>query len=438
MTDVQTDRKGSWKWVVSGVLLLATMINYMDRQTLANVSLRVIDAFDLTKQQYGDLEFAFGWAFAAGSLLFGFLVDRISVRWLYPTALLGWSAAGALTGLASSYGELLACRTLLGLFEAGHWPCALATIQRMLSREDRTMGNSVLQSGASLGAVLTPPIVLAILHWGDPGQYARNAHFAAGGGVAVAATGEPISTWQLPFLAVGAAGTIWVIVWFVLIRSGDLSRPPAVAGASDGTGTAIKSLLADRRFLVLLVMVTCLNGTWQLVRAWLPAFLQEGRGYGEADALWFNSAYYIAADVGCLLSGAATLGLARLGVSVHPSRVIVFSACAILTGLTAVVSVIPAGTLLMVLLLLIAAGSLGLFPCYYSFTQELTARHMGKVTGILAATGWFLSSPFQRLFGWVIDQTGSYDLGFALVGLPPLFALAVLLMFWGRREPPAT
>ena len=138
-----------WKWQVCGLLLLATMIMYMDRQTLAVVSVRVTQSLSLSEQQYGTLELAFGWAFAAGALLFGWLADKVNIRWLYPAALIGWSSAGILTGLSRSYEELLACRTMLGLFEAGNWPCALVITQRLLDRADRGMGNSVLQSGAS-------------------------------------------------------------------------------------------------------------------------------------------------------------------------------------------------------------------------------------------------------------------------------------------------
>ncbi len=401
-------RSASWKWWVCGLLLCATMINYMDRQTLANLSVRITTAFELNQEQYGDLEFAFGWAFAVGSLAFGFLADRVNVRWLYPIALLGWSVAGTLTGLAESYEQLLACRTLLGFFEAGHWPCALATTQRLLTREDRTMGNSVLQSGASLGAITTPLIISAmVLGSDDPG------------------------IWRQPFVVIGVVGSVWILAWLVSTRSADLVAKQTEEG---GASPPLLSIVLDRRFLVLLVMVTALNTTWQIVRAWLPKFLQQGRGYSEAHALYFNSAYYIATDIGCLLAGAATLALARRGFAVHQSRVTVYTICAALAALTVAVAVMPAGWAMLGVLLLVGAGSLGLFPCYYSFTQELSTQHMGKVTGLLAAFGWFVSSPMQKLFGRVVDQTGSFDLGMAIVGLLPLIALGVMLLFWPKHK----
>ncbi len=40
-------RASSRRWVVAGVLLLATAINYMDRQTLASLAVRVTAAFSL-------------------------------------------------------------------------------------------------------------------------------------------------------------------------------------------------------------------------------------------------------------------------------------------------------------------------------------------------------------------------------------------------------
>src|SRR5262249_49075850 len=133
MTDAAaSSRSKSWRWGVCLLLLWATTINYMDRMTLANTALRVRVEFDLNNQQYGSIEKGFSWAFAGGSLLFGLLADRVNVRFLYPAVLLFWSAMGFATGLVRSFEGLLLCRTLLGLFEAGHWPCALKTVQRIL------------------------------------------------------------------------------------------------------------------------------------------------------------------------------------------------------------------------------------------------------------------------------------------------------------------
>jgi ACS family hexuronate transporter-like MFS transporter len=471
-TNAGASRSRAWIWWVSGLLLLATMLNYMDRQTLANLSVRITKELSLSNERYGIIEWGFGWAFAAGSLFFGFLSDRISVRFLYPGVLLAWSLIGVLTGFCEGYESMLGCRILLGFFEAGHWPCALRTTKIVLDRRNRTMGNSILQSGGALGAILTPPVILMIVGKSDT-----------------------LGAWRSPFIIIGSLGFLWVIAWLFTVGANDLpsarmqdrkvsdtgnrwlvllvgaiivcatfyvmreqlspwmpdgilvreffDKHPiwitaaacllclAVAGASDRE--FFSECLTNRRFWTLIPVVVCINLTWQLIRAWLPKFLQEGRGASEDEALWFNSAYYIAADVGCIAAGAASLWLARRGLGVHRTRLLVFGTCAALTSLTIVVARLPLGWGLYGVLLIVAAGSLGLFPCYYSLSQETSEGHMGKTTGLLGAIAWLVSSPMQKEFGRVVDETHSFDQGLAWAGLAPLIALVVLFVVWPRE-----
>ena len=87
-----------WKWWICGLLLLATMLNYMDRLTLNLTSKQIMGEFGLDESDYAQLESAFAFAFALGAIFFGWLADRWSVRWLYPAAVLAWSFAGLSTG----------------------------------------------------------------------------------------------------------------------------------------------------------------------------------------------------------------------------------------------------------------------------------------------------------------------------------------------------
>jgi len=392
------------------------MINYMDRQTLANLAVRIKEQFALTSEQYGDIESLFGVSFAIGSLVFGYLVDKISVRWLYPIALAGWSIVGLLTGFASGYRSLLVCRGLLGFFEAGHWPCALVVTQRILSSKERVLGNSILQSGASIGAIITP-LIIQLMVQGS----------------------ESESVWRTPFIVIGAVGFVWVIVWFMTVGPHDLQRPQTesqstneVKNAAGSEWAWVLKLFWDRRFWALAAMVVCINSSWQLIRAWLPMFLEKGRGYQESTALYFNSVYYMATDVGCIAAGLGAAMLVKRGMSVHKSRVVVYSTCAMLAALSTVAALLPQGIPLLAVLLLVGAGSLGVFPCYYSFTQEYSATHLGRVTGVLSCVGWLLSAPTHKLFGFIVDKTGSYDWNIAVLGWAPLVGLLVFLMLWPR------
>ncbi|MCC6420981.1 MAG: MFS transporter [Gemmataceae bacterium] len=457
-------RSPAWKWWVCGLLLLATMLNYMDRLTLNLSARRIMDEFGLTPVDYGQRESAFAFAFALGAIVFGWLADRFSVRWLYAAAVLAWSAAGFATGLATGFLHLLLCRALLGLFEAGNWPCALRTTQHILPPSQRTMGNSILQSGAAVGAVLTPLLVIGLGAW----------------------TG----TWRWSFMAVGLLGVTWVVLWLPVVGPRDLDttrtasgptlvsilawlvlllavdtavRVGAFPGAPDWAPLLVKGAVTvlgiggvflwlreatrdDRelprrtfllRFWAMVVLVVAINTTWHFYRAWLPLFLGRQHGYADEEVGWFSMAYYVATDLGSLASGVAVLLLLRLGLSVHWSRVTVFVGCAALTGLGLVVAVLPAGWPLLAVLLVIGFASLAMFPLYYSFSQDLTVRHQGKVTGALGCINWLAMSLLHELVGASVQATQSYSQGLALAGVAPMVGFAALLLLWRKVPVPA-
>jgi hypothetical protein len=67
MMDSARPHSTAWKWWVCALLLGASTINYMDRQTLANAATRITRELQLSQEQYGNLELGFGWAFAAAT-----------------------------------------------------------------------------------------------------------------------------------------------------------------------------------------------------------------------------------------------------------------------------------------------------------------------------------------------------------------------------------
>jgi ACS family hexuronate transporter-like MFS transporter len=448
-----------WKWYICVLLLLATSLNYIDRLALNLQAKPMMRVLDFNEEGYGLVESAFGFAFAIGAILFGWLADRINVRWLYALAVLAWSASGFLTGLAQTFAVLLLCRAALGLFESGNWPSALRTTQRILPPHQRALGNSILQSGAAIGAILTPLIV----EWLVPEEHPE--------------------LWGIPFVVVGVLGLAWVAFWLPSVRRQDLQMPPPAAGPSlmsvlawllplavvffavralirapefawvglvvqtlvTGVGIAVvyrwlKRATEDddklprplflRRFWVLVVLVVSINTLWHFLRAWLPLILVDQLGYNQKEMRGIVLAYNIATDVGSLTSGFVALGLVRLGFSVHNSRALVFLGCALLGALTALLAFLPAGPLLIGMLMVIGMGALGVFPVYYSFSQELTVKHQGKVTGSLGCICWLAMALLHALVGNVVKQTQSYSLALPLVAVVPLAACVVLFLVW--------
>ena len=457
----QDELKARLKWLVCGMLLLALVLNYMDRQTLSLTITAIETQFGLTNAQYGRLERGFGLAFACGGLFFGLMADLVSVRWLYPAVLLGWSAAGIATAYADRIGKLvtpllasvvdvsalslsedaavtesylgfMVCRIVLGLFEAGQWPCALVTTQRLLSAADRPFGNSILQSGASIGAILTP-IVVNLFDPTTPGA---------------ALTVEQLNWWRSPYVVIGCLGVMWVGPWLWMVWRLDLRATPTIpsdgstaSAVDDARSSSISPWLTARRLAALVVVVIVINATWQYFRVWLPKMLEQYHGYKPNSVRWFVTAYYISTDIGCIAAGVSVKWLAARRWNVHTARVLIFSVCAALTALSTVASTLPKGPLLLGVFLVIGFGALGLFPNYYSFTQEISRRHQGKVSGTLGFITGVVSAEMQERVGKTIDATQSYAAGIFWIGLAPLAGAVALMLLWGRqpKEPaPAT
>jgi ACS family hexuronate transporter-like MFS transporter len=283
----------------------------------------------------------------------------------------------------------------------------------LLTANDRPLGNSVLQSGASIGAILAPPIVIAM-------------------------ASDEIGGWKSPFVVIGLVGMLWVPAWLFVVRGRDLSRSVATRSAGEridsGAETEFDWPLAVRRFLVLLAVVIPINMTWQFFRAWLPKMLGEQHGYSETFIAWFSSGYFIAADIGCLAVGFTVKGLTARQWPVHSARVLTFILCTGLCTLSAVAAFLPAGPLLLGTLLLIGFGSLGLFPIYYSLAQEITYKNQGLVSGSLGFSTWMVTSLMQRLVGRNIDETHSYATGLFWAGQAPIVACLAMALLWGTTR----
>ena len=205
-------------------------------------------------------------------------------------------------------------------------------------------------------------------------------------------------------------------------------------------------LVRDRRFWILAFVVSAINGPWGIFRVWLPLVFQDPRGlaFTEAETLGrILPGYYIMTDIGCLAAGAATVWMHGRGSSVLNSRRTVFTVCALLTMLAMFVPAlsrgelaipgVPARVAAITVMMLVAAGSLGVFPCYYAFSQELSQRRLGLVTGLLGFIAWISSSSLQRPLGAHVDRTGSYDIAFLVGAWPCIMAAALLWFFWETK-----
>jgi len=343
---------------------------------------------------------------------------------------------GILTGFANSFWMLLACRFALGLFEAGNWPCGIRTTRAVLRPEERSFGNSLFQSGTALGAVITPLVVLYLLRWVDPDEPFRNATMAVVGGTYAAVTDAPTHTWQFPFRVIGCLGLVWVVLWFVTIPGRRLIPTEGATPGSHVGAIRFGDIFQDKRFWVLFSLVVSINITWHGYRTWLPLYLQDQRGYSFPEMSRFTTVYYLIADVGSWTVGLVTLLLCRRGMSVHAARTFALAGCTGLTLCAVSVPFLPDGWQLEVGLLAVAFGALGLFPTYFSLTQELSSKHQGKVTGTLGACAHISLALIYPVEGYIVERTKSYEWVLGGIGIAPLIGLGLLLWLWPTRQRP--
>jgi ACS family hexuronate transporter-like MFS transporter len=227
----------------------------------------------------------------------------------------------------------------------------------------------------------------------------------------------------------------WVFPWLTTVWYVDFNRLPGSdsdSGAERAGRELHTPILLLRRYLALVVVVIAINMVWQFFRAWLPKMLEQYHGYSPTYVRSFTVAYYIATDVGCICTGIAVRWLANGRMSVHHARLATFAVCTMLTSLSVVAAQLPRGPWLLGLFLLIGFGALGLFPNYYSFTQDLSARHQGKIAGSLGFITWVVSSEMQERVGKVVDETKSYKEAILWIGLTPIAGLLAMLLLWGR------
>jgi MFS transporter, ACS family, hexuronate transporter len=397
------------RWTVCGLLLAATTLNYMDRVALNQLVNPILREFQLTSYDYAILESRFDIAFAIGTLITGWLVDRINVRFVYPVMVLGWSLAGFCTGYADTFQMLLLCRVALGLFEAGNWPCGIRTTRTVLPPDERSFGNALFQSGTAIGAIVTPMVVLASLN-----VYGKDTP----------------GVWAVPFRIIGALGLVWVLGWLMLAPRTLFPAPEPVQSA----GPPFWSVFGDSRFWVLIVVILGVNIGWHTIRVWMPLLLQRQYGFDDVGVQKVGIAYYLAADAGSWTVGLATLVLARKGYDMHAIRFGSFAVCTVILAAAAVMLLEFGHQAATIILCVMGFAALGLFPTYFALSQELSARHQGKVTGTLGFINAMVMSQVKPAQGEYVSTGGGYDTLIAMGTLPAAIALLTLWLYWRPRK----
>ena len=117
------------RWWMVGLLFLAVLVNYIDRNNLSVAAVPVMDEFGFSPSATEALMSAFFWTYALRQIPSGWAVDRFGLRWTYGVAFLVWSLSSSAIGLARSFGQIFGLRMIQGAGQAAAQPVSLTYIR---------------------------------------------------------------------------------------------------------------------------------------------------------------------------------------------------------------------------------------------------------------------------------------------------------------------
>jgi ACS family hexuronate transporter-like MFS transporter len=91
------------RWWIGGLLFASTVINYIDRQTLALLAPFLTQDYHWTHTDYANLLISFRIAYALGQTACGRFIDRVGTRRGLSISVLWYSFASIVTSLASGF-----------------------------------------------------------------------------------------------------------------------------------------------------------------------------------------------------------------------------------------------------------------------------------------------------------------------------------------------
>ncbi len=427
-----TPRLG-YRWTICALLFAVTTINYMDRQVLSILAPTLQRELTWSESQYAAVVYSFTLVYAFGFLIAGRWLDRVGVRRGFATAVILWSVAAMSTAFARTTAAFAAARGMLGLGESANFPGSIKSVGEWFPKDERALATGIFNAGTNTGAIVTPLAVPWIaLTWG----------------------------WRWAFVAVGALGFLWLLLWLALYRS-----PPADTHPDEPNGARVPWIrfLGVRQTWAIVVGKLMADPIWWFYLYWLPKFLDAKYGiklaqvalplivvYLVAD-VGLDAKYgiklaqvalplivvYLVADVGSIAGGWLSSGLMKRGWTANRARKTAMLLMALLIVPTAFAP--HAGSMWTAVLIVsvAAAAHQGWSANVYTLASDMFPRSaVASISGIGGFAGAMGGVLFQRATGRILDATGNdYTVIFAICGFAYVTAWTLIHILAPRLEP---
>ena len=398
------------RWWIVGLICVGTIANYLARNSLGVLAPELKTHLGMTTQQYSYVVGAFQLAYTVMQPVAGYIVDHIGLRSGFALFGVAWSIANVLHALAASWLGLAFFRGLLGAAEAAAVPSGIKAIAEWFPARERSVAVGWFNAGTSLGALIAPPVVVAVSLWAD---------------------------WRVAFVVTGAVGLVWAGAWYVFYRSpadhpaitpDELRLIAADRPAAPSRRATAREILRTAKFWAIAVPRFLAEPAWQTFSFWIPLYLATERGMDLKQIALFAWLPFLAADLGGVLGGYLSPFLTRrFRLSLIASRVAGIALAAVL---------------------MIAPGCIGLAAspytaialfCIGGFAHQMisvlintlsadvfTAEEVATANGFIGQAGWVGGLLFSLLIGQLADTIGYAPL-FAALSVFDLIGAAVLI-----------
>ncbi|MDQ6706147.1 MAG: MFS transporter, partial [Acidobacteriota bacterium] len=410
------------RWVIAGMLFLATAINYTDRGALSIVSSEIRTEFHMTEQDYSWVLFFFMLAYAimyAGS---GYIVDRLGTKRGFALFISFWSVAAMLHGFARGLWSLILCRFLLGLGEPGNWPAAAKAVGEWFPARQRALGVGIFNAGSSLGSGLAGPVI---------------------------ATLTVMFGWRAAFVFTGLIGLAWLVGWLLLYDPPHKNRwlraeeyaalkdhvePPEQTRAASAESVDWRWVIRTRECYTLILARFFTDPVIYFVIFWLPEYLRKERHFNLEDVGRYGWVPFLFGGIGYVLGGWLSGRLIRAGWSLPSARKAVMLMGAACMPVAILAPHAPNAWMAIGATCFLTFGH-SFFTCNAQAlpTDLFKGQEVGTATGF-AGMGGAIGGMIANLGTGYLVQHFSYSPVFLLAGLMhPTAVILVYLLLPDRR-----
>jgi len=400
------------------MLCSLTTLTYLDRICISIVGVRLKSDLHLSNEQFGWVLAAFALAYAVFEIPSGMLGDRIGPRKVFIRIVLWWSLFTAVTGLVNGLIALLIVRFLFGVGESGTYPNSILVVSRWFPLVETGKALSWVGIGSQLGSAIAPLIIVPI---------------------------AAVYGWRMPFFVIGSIGIVWVWIcwsWFrdfpaqmssISVQEKNLIEA-SCRHKNEQRLVPWKLIFRNSTLWPLMLMYFCCQWANYFFVAWMPVYLQEGRGFSENSMKMITSVLFIAGVAGFLAGGAAgDWFLKRNGLrrGRRQTGMIGLGAC----GFFLLVAAISPNNHITASCLIAAnfSFSFGVMVSY-AVCADIGRNNAGTVTGAMNFFGQMGAFFLALIFGKIVQLTHHFDYPLYLVAFV-LFSGCLLWLAIDAEKP---